>query len=123
MPGSDRLWHNLDLWRCPTLVRKSLDCVVKLFCPFERARLIQDLASMRNVDSRNHSFRFDCCVFIFYSFSAVTFATQSARTGHLNLVIASSAMSRVCARPERYGEPSRFDTMPPGQPGGEPSGP
>src|SRR2546429_2086451 len=55
------------------------DCVAKLFCPSKRVRLIQDQASMRNVDSRIHSFRFDCCVFLFYSFSAVTFATQSAR--------------------------------------------
>jgi hypothetical protein len=39
---------------------------------------------MRNVDSRNHSFRFDCCVFLFYSFSAVTFATQSATSRHRN---------------------------------------
>src|SRR5258708_31109731 len=51
------------------------DCVVKLFCPFECVRLIQDLASMRNVDSRIHSLRFDSCVFLFYSFSSVTFAT------------------------------------------------
>jgi hypothetical protein len=43
--------------------------------------LIQDQASMRNVDSRIHSLRFDCCVFLFYSFSAVTFATQSANCG------------------------------------------
>ena len=35
---------------------------------------------MRNVDSRIHSLRFDSCVFLFYSFSTVTFATQSART-------------------------------------------
>jgi hypothetical protein len=27
---------------------------------------------MRNVDSRMHSLRFDCCVFLFYSFSAVS---------------------------------------------------
>src|SRR5260221_6012725 len=53
----------------------ELPHVAKLFCPPERVRLIQDQASMRNVDSRNHSFRFDCCVFLFYSFSAVTFAT------------------------------------------------
>jgi hypothetical protein len=44
--------------------------------------LIQDQASMRNVDSRIHSLRFDCCVFLFYSSSAVTFATQSALSGH-----------------------------------------
>ena len=33
---------------------------------------------MRNVDSRIHSLRFDCCIFLFYSLSAMTFATQSA---------------------------------------------
>src|SRR5215813_4725228 len=32
---------------------------------------------MRNIDSRTGSLRFDCCVFLFHSFSAVTFATQS----------------------------------------------
>src|SRR5436309_4135602 len=54
------------------------DCVAKLFCPSKRVRLIQDQASMRNVDSRIHSLRFDCCIFLFYSLSAMTFATQSA---------------------------------------------
>src|SRR5207249_6979559 len=57
------------------------DCVAKLFCPSKRVRLIQDQASMRNVDSRIHSLRFDCCIFLFYSLSAMTFATQSATTG------------------------------------------
>src|SRR5436309_8235830 len=55
-----------------------VDCVAKLFCPSKRVRLIQDQASMRNVDSRIHSLRSDCCVFLFYSLSAMTFATQSA---------------------------------------------
>src|SRR5260221_4980174 len=54
---------------------------LKVFCPSECVRLIQDQASMRNVDSRIHSLRFDCCVFLFYSFSTVTFATQSAISG------------------------------------------
>src|SRR5438552_2718175 len=54
------------------------DFVAEVFCPSECVRLIQDQASMRNVDSRIHLLRFDCCVFLFYSFSAVTFATQSA---------------------------------------------
>src|SRR5207248_5787774 len=63
--------------QCPT----SADCVAKRFCASERARLIQDQAPMRNVDSRIHSTRFDCCVFLFYSFSAVTFATKSANSG------------------------------------------
>src|SRR5437667_75798 len=56
------------------------DFVAEVFCPSECVRLIQDQASMRNVDSRIHSLRFDCCVFLFYSFSAVTFATKSAKT-------------------------------------------
>src|SRR5438034_4686252 len=30
-----------------------------------------------------HSLRFDCCVFLFYSSSAVTFATKSAHNGLL----------------------------------------
>src|SRR5437016_1782243 len=60
------------------------DCVAKVFCPSERVRLIQNQASMRNVDSRIHSLRFNCCIFLFYSLSAMTFATQSAhRVGSL----------------------------------------
>src|SRR5438093_844331 len=55
------------------------DCVAKRFCASECARLIQDQGSRYNVDSRIHSLRFDCCVFLFYSFSAVTFATKSAQ--------------------------------------------
>ena len=58
--------------------RLLADFVAEVFCPSECVRLIQDQASMRNVDSRIHSLRFDCCVFLFYSFSAVTFATKSA---------------------------------------------
>src|SRR4051812_28147780 len=57
------------------------DCVAKRFCASERARLIQDHAPICNVDSRFHSPRFDRCVFLFYSLSAVTFATQSAQIG------------------------------------------
>ena len=56
------------------------DCVAKRFCASERARLIQDQAPMRNVDSGIPSLRFDCCVFLFYSFSEATFATKSARS-------------------------------------------
>jgi hypothetical protein len=37
---------------------------------------------MRNVDSTIHSARFDCCVFLFYSFSAVTFAAHPLQSGH-----------------------------------------
>src|SRR5437016_489325 len=57
------------------------DCVAKRFCASECARLIQDQGSRYKVDSRIHSPRFDCCVFLFYSFSAVTFATESALNG------------------------------------------
>src|SRR5260221_12220558 len=53
----------------------ELPHVAKVFCASECVRLSQDQASMRNVDSRINSLRFDCCVFLFYSFSAVTFAT------------------------------------------------
>jgi hypothetical protein len=62
---------------CPLLT----DAVEKRFCSSEWARLIQDRALMRNVDSKIHSLRFDCCVFIFYSLSAVTFSTASTQTG------------------------------------------
>ena len=57
------------------------DFVAKRFCSSECARLIQDRAPMRNFDSRITSLRFDCCAFLFYSVSAVTFATKSARSG------------------------------------------
>jgi hypothetical protein len=36
----------------------------------------------RKIDSKIYSLRFDSCVFLFYRFSAVTFATQSARLRH-----------------------------------------
>src|SRR5437667_9342155 len=62
------------------------DFVAEVFCPSECVRLIQDQASMRNVDSRIHSPRFDCCVFLFYSFSAVTFATKSAKSGLMQCI-------------------------------------
>ena len=63
------------------------DCVAKLFCLSQCVRLIQDQTSMRNVDSRIHSPRFDCCVFLFYSFSAMTFATQSEDSGHRPMTV------------------------------------
>src|SRR6266403_3457709 len=79
--GLIRCWRADSL--CLRVARSpELPHVVKLFCPFECVRLIQDLASMRNVDSRIHSLRFDSCVFLFYSFSTVTFATQSAGRRH-----------------------------------------
>jgi hypothetical protein len=60
---------------------------------------------MRNVDSRNHSLRFDCCVFLFYSFSAVTFATQSSdlrtKVGHLS---GSELCGYCCKSPKLPGD-------------------
>src|SRR5262249_14919204 len=67
-------------WAFVWLAIPELPHVAKLFCPSERVRLIQDQTSMRNVDSRIRSLRFDCCVLLFYSFSPVTFATQSAKS-------------------------------------------
>src|SRR5947207_3515129 len=69
------------------------DCVAKRFCASECARLIQDQGSRRKVDSRIHSPRFDCCAFLFYSFSAVTFATESVRLGHCGDVRCTTALS------------------------------
>src|SRR3954452_16542398 len=59
------------------------DFVAKGFCSSQRVRLIQDQAQTSNVDSKIHSSRFDCCVFLFYSFRAATSATKSARNGNL----------------------------------------
>src|SRR5437763_13295174 len=69
------LCREADMPSASVDVRFRGDFVAEVFCPSECVRLIQDQASMRNVDSRIHSLRFDCCVFLFYSFSAVTFAT------------------------------------------------
>jgi hypothetical protein len=41
------------------------DFVAKRFCLLERARLIQDQAPMRNVDSKIHAARFDRFKFYF----------------------------------------------------------
>src|SRR2546422_8146810 len=79
----------------------ELPHVAKVFCPSECVRLIQDQASMRNVDSRIHSLRFDCCVFLFYSFSAVTFATKSAllRRPPMSAIPPLSEAKRTSAKP------------------------
>src|SRR6266566_4678660 len=90
---------------------RHADFVAEVFCPSECVRLIQDQASMRNVDSRIHSLRFDCCVFLFYSFSAVTFATKSASNGlthrskrHLYSITSSARASSVggISRPSAF---------------------
>jgi hypothetical protein len=39
----------------------TADSVAKRFCTSEHATLIQDQASIRNLDSRIRPFRFDCC--------------------------------------------------------------
>src|SRR5215216_1783795 len=56
-----------------------VDAVEKGFFSFDRVRLIRDQAQARNVDSKNQSSRFDCCVFLFHSFRAVTFSTASVK--------------------------------------------
>jgi hypothetical protein len=73
--------------RLTTRCLLSADCVAKLFCQFERVRLIQDQASMRNVDSRIHSPRFDCCVFLFYSF--VMLSTRADVEAFFDKLVAS----------------------------------
>src|SRR5262249_7812826 len=73
-----RRWGQTQTFHVGSMSALPPDCVAKLFFLIGRVRLIQYRASMRNVDSRIHSHRFDCCVFLFYSFSTVTFATQSS---------------------------------------------
>jgi hypothetical protein len=58
-----------------------VDAVEKRICSSERARLIQDQAPTRIVDSKIHSPRFDCCAFLFYSLSTATFSTVSVISG------------------------------------------
>jgi hypothetical protein len=58
---------------------------------------------MRNVDSRIHSLRFDCCVFLFYSFSAVTFATQSAKSGREQLQQTTPLFDHLVGAGEQRG--------------------
>jgi hypothetical protein len=67
------------------------DAVEKRFCGPLQARLIQDQLGVRNIDSRDRPARFDCCAFLFYSFSAVTFSTASVRSA----IFAISAKSPV----------------------------
>src|SRR5436190_5521091 len=94
------LCREADMPSASVDVRFRGDFVAEVFCPSECVRLIQDQASMRNVDSRIHSLRFDCCVFLFYSFSAVTFATKSTHCGHKptrNPAVQQSAAVCGCA--------------------------
>jgi hypothetical protein len=60
--------------------------------------LIQDQAPVRNVDSENHTARFDCFKFLFHSIRSVTFATISAQSGVLLLRIDMSGIGakRTC---------------------------
>src|SRR6266508_4907279 len=79
--------------------RLLADFVAKRFCASERARLIQDQAPMRNIDSRIQSLRFDRCVFLFYSLSAVTFATKSATS---RLARSREGLSNTCLNTEHF---------------------
>jgi hypothetical protein len=56
--------------------------------------------------SRIHSPRFDCCVFLFYSLSAVTFATQSARNRHC--LILCRGWSALKSLPTKRTSPHPF---------------
>src|SRR5439155_27034238 len=117
-------------WRADSLCLRvarspELPHVAEVFCPSECVRLIQDQASMRNVDSRIHSLRFDCCVFLFYSFSAVTFATKSAqrvsslRCQPLDALGGEADMLRRCAAHVHRLEQRHFPTgLPRGVSGG-----
>jgi hypothetical protein len=83
------------------------DAVEKGFCWFERERLIQDQAPLRNDDSRIHSARFDCCVSLFHSFCAVTFSTLSARSRHSRrsrFLIVSAMNLTGTSRPSAYAD-------------------
>src|SRR4029453_7033082 len=68
------------------------DIVAKRFCASDRATLIQNQAPIRNVDSKIHSFRFDCCAFLPASCSSPTFATISALSGLAEMVCKLSAL-------------------------------
>jgi hypothetical protein len=58
-----------------------VDAVEKGFFSSERARLIQDQAPVRNVDSKKPLFSIRLLHFLFHSFRAVTFSTASTRSG------------------------------------------
>jgi hypothetical protein len=62
---------------------------------------------MRNVDSRIHSPRFDCRAFVFYSFSAVTFATQPPQSRLIEMSAGLSAFDHSGHVPN--GEPTDTD--------------
>jgi hypothetical protein len=49
---------------------------------------------MRNVDSKIHAARFDRFKFLFHSFGAATFATQSALLGHREMYDLSPQMGQ-----------------------------
>jgi hypothetical protein len=68
------------IWLYDTRRRIGFGSIMSFYAS-ERARLIPNQAPARNVDSKIHFPRFDCCVFVFHSFSAVTFSTVSVKTG------------------------------------------
>jgi hypothetical protein len=67
---------------------------------------------MRNVDSTIHSLRFDCCVFLFYSSSTVTFATQSAQSDVSLRLIALVAIGGIADMNGRVASAKSVETDP-----------
>src|SRR5262249_43331660 len=59
------------------------DCVAKVFLAFGRETLIQDRARTSNNDSKEPTHRFDCYKFLFHRACLATFATQSAKSRHM----------------------------------------
>src|SRR5436309_12564975 len=59
-----------------------------------------------------HSLRFDCCVFLFYSSSAVTFATQSARSDGSLRSTNSAAIGGIADMPGS-SQAARYDATDP----------
>ena len=74
------------------------DFVAKRFCPSDRARLIQDLAPLHNLDSNTLRRRFDCCQFLFHRTFAATFATISASCRLMQRSKTTSATLSPCRR-------------------------
>src|SRR5262249_36064048 len=78
------------------------------FYSCELARSIQDRALMRNVDSKIHATRFDCFKFLFHSFAAATFATQSAITGREQAQHRGAYSITASVGEQRQPEPQRL---------------
>src|SRR5262249_49169504 len=95
--GEDQVRARCSAGFRPGLCQQRVDAVEKGFFSSDRARLIQDQAPERKVDSRNRFSRFDCCIFLFHSFRAVTFSTASVMTGRTRYEHIESALPPIAA--------------------------